>query len=86
MGNKFDFHTADSLVQAVETAASALEVKNGQMEQRFGQLHETFKDDGYDAYAIDMKAADKAIGEVVTQLRVVGAHIAKYADRLRSET
>lgn len=83
MSDKFDFNTASRLVQVIESAASALDVKNGQMEKRFGELHESFKDSGYDAYALDMTAADKAIGEVIQQLRAVGAHIAKYAIRLQ---
>lgn len=83
--NKFDFNTASNLVQAVEAAASALEVKNGQMETRFGKLHDSFKDDAYTAFATDMDKADKAIGDVISQLRAVAAHIAKYAERLREE-
>ena len=46
-GDKFDFAVASSLVQAVESAASTLDVKNGQMEQKFGNLREGFKDSGY---------------------------------------
>ncbi len=85
MGNKFDFNTASNLVQAVEAAASALEVKNGQMEKRFGALHDAFKDDAYTAFATDMAKADKAIGDVISQLRAVAAHIAKYAERIQQE-
>ena len=35
-GDKFDFNVANSLVQAVDTAASTLDVKNGQMEKKEG--------------------------------------------------
>ena len=83
MGTKFDFTVADQLVSAVEQTASALEVKNGQIEKHFGALHEGFKDSAYDEYAMDMSKANKAIQDVVTQLRQVGKHIAQYAEKLR---
>ena len=82
-GDKFDFNVANSLVQAVDTAASTLAVKNGQMEKKFGSLREGFKDSGYDAYALDMSAANKAVKDVVTQMRVVAKHIAEYAEKLK---
>lgn len=82
-GDKFDFTTAASLVQAVTSAASTLDVKNGQMEQKFGKLREGFKDSGYDAFALDMTAANNSIKEVITQMHVVANHIAKYAEKLK---
>ena len=82
-GDKFDFRVADSLVQAVTAAADTLDVKNGQMEAKFGALQESFKDQGYDAYALDMGAANRVTQEVITQLKMVGAQIAKYAEQLR---
>lgn len=82
-GDKFDFNAASSLVQAVDAAAATLDVKNGQMEKHFGALHEGFKDDGYDAYAMDMSAANNVVQEVVMQMRVVAKHIAEYAEKLR---
>lgn len=82
MSDKFDFNVARTLVQAVANTASALDVKNGQMEKRFGNLSQYFKDSGYDAYAADMSAADKAIEEVIAQLHVVGKHISEYATKL----
>ena len=85
-GNKFDFNVANQLVQAVAATADALAVKNGQMEKRFGNLHETFKDSGYDEFAVDMTAANKAIEEVIAQLKAVGGAIAKYAARLQEES
>ena len=81
-GDKFDFHVATSLVQAVDTSASTLEAKNEQMEQRFGKLREGFKDSGYDAYALDMSAANNTVKAVVTQMRSVAKHIAEYAEKL----
>ena len=83
MSDKFDFNVASSLIQAVEGAASALDVKNGQMEKRFGELREGFKDSGYDAFALDMSAADAAIKEVIGQLHAVSKHIGDYAIKLR---
>ena len=85
MSDKFDFSTANQLIQAVEGAASALDVKNGQMEKRFGNLREYFKDAGYDVFAADMSAADTAIKEVITQLHEVSRNIGEYAIRLRDE-
>lgn len=83
--DKFDFHVAESLVQVVQQAATALEIKNGQMEQKFGALHEGFKDSGYDAYACDMTAAGTVANGVITQLHTVAGCIAKYAARMRDE-
>lgn len=82
-GDKFDFKIANSLVQSVDAAASTLDIKNGQMEKKFGNLHESFKDSGYDSYALDMSAANNAIKDVVTQMRVVAKHIAEYAEKLK---
>ena len=42
--DKFDFVVATALIQSVEAAASALEVENQSLEQRFGKLREGFKD------------------------------------------
>jgi len=83
--DKFDFNVASSLVQAVEGTASALETQNGQMEAKFGALRDGFRDSGYDAFALDMSAADTAVKDVVTQLHAVSRHIANYAVRLRDE-
>lgn len=83
MSDKFDFNVASSLIQAVEGAASALDVKNGQMEKRFGELREGFKDSGYDAFAVDMATADTAIKEVIGQLHAVSKYIGDYAVKLR---
>ena len=85
MGDKFDFTTATTLVQAVEAAASALDVKNGQMEKHFGNLAEGFRDSGYDAYASDMSAADSAIQSVIEQLHAVASSVAAYAQKLQDE-
>ena len=82
-GDKFDFNVASSLVQLVDSSASTLNVKNGQMEKSFGDLREGFKDSGYDAYALDMAAAKNAVQDVVTQMQVVAKHIAEYAEKLR---
>lgn len=82
-GDKFDFNVANSLVQTVDAAASTLDVKNGQMEKKFGALREGFKDSGYDAYALDMSAANNAVKDVVTQMRAVAKHIAEYAEKLK---
>lgn len=82
--DKFDFNVASNLVQAIDSAASTLDVKNGQMEKKFGSLREGFKDSGYDAYALDMSAASKAINDVVMQMRVVGKHIAEYSEKLKN--
>lgn len=82
-GDKFDFTVASSLVQAVESAASTLDVKNGQMEQKFGSLREGFKDSGYDAFAVDMSAANNAVKEVIKQMHVVAKHISEHAEKLR---
>ena len=82
-GDKFDFTVASSLVQAVESAASTLDVKNGQMEQKFGSLRAGFKDSGYDAFAVDMSAANNAVKEVIKQMHVVAKHISEYAEQLR---
>ncbi len=81
-GNKFDFNVANQIVQAVSQSAAALDVKNGQMEKHFGNLREGFKDSGYDAFAVDMSAANKVIQDVINQMNVVGRHIADYARKL----
>ena len=82
MADKFDFRVASTLIQVIEQSASTLDVKNGQMEKHFGNLHEGFKDAGYDAYATDMTAANKAIKEVIDQIHAVSKHIADYAQKL----
>ena len=46
-------------------------------------LREGFKDSGYDAFALDMTAANNSIKEVITQMHVVANHIAKYAEKLK---
>ena len=83
MSNKFDFRVANSLVQAVEGVAAALDVKSGQLEKRFGNLREGFKDSGYDALMLDMSAANKAIEEVIGQLHAVSKHIADYSIKIQ---
>lgn len=82
-GDKFDFGVAQQLIAAVDSAASALEVKNDQMAQKFARLREGFKDAGYDAFAVDMSAANNAAKGVVTQMQVVGRYIAQYAEKLK---
>lgn len=83
--DKFDFHTASSLVQAVDAAAAALEIKNDEMKRTFGNLREGFKDDGYNKYESDMSAANSTLQEVVKQMRAVAASIARYAEALKPQ-
>lgn len=83
-GNKFDFNVASSLVQVIDAAASTLEIKNEEMEKKFGNLREGFKDSGYDAYAMDMSAAKKTVEDVIAQMRVVAKHVAEYAEKLKT--
>lgn len=82
--NKFDFRVASALVQAVNSAANTLDVKNGQMEKAFGNLREGFNDDGYDEIAVDMTAANKVIGDVIKQMNIVGKYISDYAEKLKN--
>lgn len=86
MGDKFDFRTADRLVDAVNKTAATLDVKNGQMEKYFGNLHDSFRDPGYDEFTGDMTAADKAIKEVIKQMHAVSKAIADYSNQLRENT
>lgn len=81
--DKFDFVVATALIQSVEAAASALEVENQSLEQRFGKLREGFKDSAYDAYLADMSAASMAIANVISQMRVVSKHIIAYSEKMR---
>ena len=83
MGDRFDFGVASSLVQVVEGAASALDMKNDQMKKRFGDLREGFKDSSYDELMLDMSAADNAIEEVISQLHAISRHIAEYSIKLQ---
>lgn len=83
--DKFDFNVASSLIQVVEGAASAIDVKNGQMEKKFGALHEFFKDAGYDEFESEMNAANKVIEDIISQLHEVSKHIGDYSQRLQNE-
>ena len=83
MADKFDFRTAEKLLELVEGTASKLDVQNGQMEARFGRLHEFFKDAGYDEVATDMTAANKATMDVIRQMHLVSKALAEYAAHLR---
>lgn len=86
MSNKFDFRTAEKLVGLVESTASKLDVQNGQMETRFGRLHDFFKDAGYDEFTSDMSSANKAVTEVITQMHAVSRALADYAAVLRENS
>lgn len=83
MSDKFDFKVAEMLIQTVERAASTLDVKNGQMEKRFGDLREHFKDSGYDDFAVDMKAANESVKEIIDQLHMISQKLGDYAERIR---
>ncbi len=83
MGNKFDFRQGEKLSQSMVVAADKLDVYNGQMEKKFAQLAEFFRDSGYDEYSVDMDKANKAISDVVEQMKHVGRAIAEYASRLK---
>lgn len=83
MANKFDFRTAEKLVEMIDAAAAKLDVKNGQMEKYFAVLHDSFKDEGYEAFSTDMSLANKAIGEVILELKKTGGKIAAYAEKLQ---
>ena len=83
MSNRFDFRAADQLSQACIITADKLDVCNGQMEKRFGELGDYFKDAGYDGYSLDMTAANRAIEDVIRQIQQVGLSISSYADQLK---
>ena len=83
MSDLFDFRTAEKLIALVEKTASTIDVQNGQMETRFGRLHDFFKDEGYDEYSIDMSTANRSISEVLSQMHAVSRALAEYAARLR---
>ena len=86
MSNRFDFRTAERLVELVEKTALNLDVQNGQMETRFGRLHDFFKDAGYDEFTADMGAANKAVSEVIKQMHAVSRALVEYAARLRENS
>lgn len=81
--DKFDFRVAEQLVAAVEQTIIVLEQKNDEINHRFKDLHDGFKDSEYDVYSLDMGQANTAIKEVTSQLRSVSIAIKAYADRLR---
>ena len=83
MATLFDFNTAAQLLEMVEANAAKLDVQNGQMEKRFGLLHEFFRDVGYDDFAADMEKANRAVEEVIVSMHAVSRAIGEYADRLR---
>ena len=83
--DKFDFQVAQKLVEAVEQAASQIDVKNGQIEKKFNNLHQVFKDAGYDAFERDMSAADSSIEEIIRELHHISKAINMYAMRLQDE-
>lgn len=84
MSERFDFSQAYALGQSVIIAADRLEVLNGQMEKRFGELGEYFRDGGYDEYSLDMTEANKSISEVMAQMKSVAKAILDYAKELEA--
>lgn len=84
MSERFDFRQANELGQSIIVAADKLDVLNGQMEKRFGELGDYFRDGGYEEYALDMTAANKAIAEVMRQMQTVGQAILEYARELEA--
>lgn len=83
MGDKFDFNVANNLISALTATASALEIKNEEMEKQFKMLREGFKDSGYDEYAIDVASASNALQEVTMQLKSIAKSVADYTNRLK---
>lgn len=84
MSERFDFRQANELGQSITIAADKLDVLNGQMEKRFGELGDYFRDGGYEEYAIDMTSASKAIADVMQQMQAVGRAILDYARELEA--
>lgn len=84
MSERFDFRQANELGHSIIDAADKLGTLNGQMEKRFGELGEYFRDGGYEEYALDMTAANKAIDEVKLQMKTVGKAILDYARELEA--
>lgn len=84
MSNRFSFDAAYKLSEICVVTADKIDVCNGQMEKRFGELGEYFRDAGYDEYALDMTAANKAIEDVVAQFKKVGKAINDYANELKN--
>lgn len=83
--DKFDFDAATRLVNLIESSASMIDVKNGQIEKKFGELREFFKDEGYIQYESEMNVANRGINEIISQLHVIGRHIEDYKQRLQNE-
>lgn len=84
MGNdKFDFGVASLLVEMVDMGALTLEMKNEQIQELFQKLKESFRDEGYDGYSADMKSANNAANDVISQMKIVAKHIAQYAEKLK---
>ncbi len=84
--NIFNFKVANALIEKVEKFATNLDVQNGQMETRFGRLHDFFKDDGYDEFTMDMSSAKKSIEEVIVQLHAVSRALAEYTQRIEENS
>lgn len=83
MGNKFDFETANLLIEVVGTTTTNLNDQNAQMEKRFGDLRSFFRDDGYDSFTGDMSVANSSIKSLLEQMRAVSRSLAEYAKRLK---
>lgn len=83
--DRFDFNVASLLIQLVESAASAIDIKNGQIEKNFEILHGFFRDEGYDKFEREMKSANKLIEDIIIQLHEIGKNIEEYSQRLQDE-
>jgi len=83
MSNRFDFTVAEQLCAAVDQAADLMETKRTELDSRFKKLHESFKDDAYENFSLDMDAANRAVSDVIQQMKDTAKHIGQYAQQLK---
>ena len=79
----FDFHQASRLIEVVEKAAAQLDVQNGQLEMRFGRLHDFFEDAGYDEFVTDMSATHNTVEDIIRHMHAVSRALGEYAGRIQ---
>ena len=83
MSQKFNFDTGVKLSNALTAVAEELQTKNKDMQDRYNNLNETFKDPVYQEFKAEFSACDRSILAACELLKELSSAVFKYADSLR---
>lgn len=80
--NKFNFQIGYALSSQLSRISDEIRIQNRDIQQKYIDLNDTFKDEGYNQFKEEFQNCDKSIEEISDTLNELSVLMNKYASEL----